>query len=427
MTLPGVMTPFGRHGNLLSMNIAETLRAEPVARFVESARDGLALTFVGRGEPGPPVGRRREQLMTTAAIVGTVLISLSLLAVAVRRGSGRGDELAAVFAGLLLLAARFRLTAWRLGLFISLWVGVVGENSRAVTLALVVLVALFCVAATIVQRIVLWWMCGLMLAVLWIAMPMQARTNAVGVSGLIVAAAVAMDAIRGWRQTREALVVETEHAEQEQARRAVLEERARIGRELHDVVAHHMSLIAVQAETAPYRVGEISEAVSGEFTAISAAARAALAEMRRLLGVLRNDEEAARTPQPQILQIDEMITTARNAGITVDYTPAGALESVPQSIGLCAYRIVQEALTNASRHAPGAAVTVEMVRNEDALRLEVVNGPGRTAVPADGDAALGQGLTGMRERASLLGGALTAGATTDGGFAVTAVLPVDGV
>ena len=386
------------------------------------------MTFVGRGEPGPPVGRRREQLITAAAIVGAVLISLSLLAVAVRgNGSGRGDELAAVFVGLLLLAPRFRLTAWRLGLFISLGVGVVGESSRAVTLELLVLVALFCVAATIVERIVLWWMCGLMLAVLWIAMPVQAGTNAVGVFGLIVAAAVAMDAIRGRRQTREALVVETEHAEQEQARRAVLEERARIGRELHDVVAHHMSLIAVQAETAPYRVGEISESVSDEFTAISAAARAALAEMRRLLGVLRNDEEAARTPQPQIDQIDEMINTARNAGITVDYTPAGALESVPQSIGLCAYRIVQEALTNASRHAPGAAVTVRLVRNEDALRLEVVNGPGRTAVPADDDTGLGQGLTGMRERASLLGGALTASATTDGGFAVTAVLPIDDV
>ena len=422
------MTPFRRHGNLLLMNIAATLRSEPVTRFVESARDGLALTFVGRGEPGPRVGRRWEQLMTTAAIVGTILISLSLLAVAVRgNGSGRGDELAAVFAGLLLLAPRFRLTAWRLGLFISLAVGIAGEHAKAATLEMVVLVVLFCVAAAVVQRIVLWWMCGLMLAVLWIAMPVEAGTNALGLSGLIVAAAVAMDAIRGWRQTREALVVETEHAEEEQARRAVLEERARIGRELHDVVAHHMSLIAVQAETAPYRVGEIPEPVSGEFTAISATARTALAEMRRLLGVLRNDEEAARTPQPQIDEIDEMITTARNAGIAVDYTPAGALECVPQSIGLCAYRIVQEALTNASRHAPGAAVTVHLVRNEDGLRLEVINGPGRTAAAADDDTALGQGLTGMSERASLLGGALTAGATADGGFAVTAVLPIDDV
>jgi signal transduction histidine kinase len=289
----------------------------------------------------------------------------------------------------------------------------------------VVLVVLFCLAATVVQRIVLWWMSGLMLAAMWIAMPVAPGTNGLGLSALIIAAAVAMDSIRGWRQTREALVVETEHAEQEQARRAVLEERARIGRELHDVVAHHMSLIAVHAETAPYRIGEIPESVSDEFTAISAAARTALAEMRRLLGVLRNDEEAARAPQPTIEQIDEMITTARNAGITVDYTSADALETVPQSIGLCAYRIVQEALTNATRHAPGAAVTVQLVRNDDALRLEVINGPGRAAPTADGDTGLGQGLTGMRERASVLGGALTAGVTTDGGFAVTAVLPID--
>jgi len=411
------------------MNIAATLRSEPVARFAQSARDGLALTFVGRGEPGPAVGRRRQQAMTTAAIVGVLLIGVSLLTVALRRGagsSGRGYELAAVYTGLLLLAARFPLTAWRVGLFVSLAVGVAGDSAKVVTLEMVVLVALFCLAAAIVQRSVLWWMCGLMLAVLWIAMPAGAGTSAVGMSGLIVAAAAAMDAIRGWRQTREALEVETEHAEEEQARRAVLEERARIGRELHDVVAHHMSLIAVQAETAPYRVGEIPESVRGEFTAISAAARTALAEMRRLLGVLRNDEEAARTPQPQIEQIDEMITTARNAGMTVGYAPAGALESVPQSIGLCAYRIVQEALTNATRHAPGAPVTVQLARNEDALRLEVINGPGRTTVPADGEAGLGQGLTGMRERASLLGGALTAGATSDGGFAVTAVLPIDG-
>jgi signal transduction histidine kinase len=407
------------------MNIAARLRSAPVVRFVETARDGLALTLVGRGEPVPPVSRRRERLMTTAAIVGALLISASLLALAVRRGSGR-HELAAVYLGLLLLAPRFPLTAWRLGLLVSLGVGVVGAQTRAVTLELVVLVVLFCLAATVVQRIVLWWMCALMLAVLWIAMPAEGRANAVGVSGLIVVAAVAMDAIRGWRETRQALVVETEHAEQEQARRAVLEERARIGRELHDVVAHHMSLIAVQAETARYRLGEIPESVNEEFIAISAAARTALAEMRRLLGVLRNDAEAARAPQPQIGQIHEMINTARKSGMTVAYTPVGALESVPQSVGLCAYRIVQEALTNARRHAPDAAVTVQLARNDDALRLEVINGAGRAPAPADGDGAVGQGLTGMRERASMLGGALTAGATTDGGFAVTAVLPIDG-
>ena len=275
------------------------------------------------------------------------------------------------------VAARFRLTAWRLGLFISLAAGVVGENERAVTIEFVVLVALFCAAASVVPRNVRWWMCGLMLAVLWIAMPAQAGTSALGVAGLIIAAAVAMDAIQGWRQTREALVVETEHAEEEQARRAILEERARIGRELHDVVAHHMSLIAVQAETAPYRSGRSRSRSAGSSPRSARPRVTALAEMRRLLGVLRNDEEAARTPQPQIDQIDEMITTARNAGIDGRVHAGWHSRVRAPSVGLCAYRIVQEALTNASRHAPGAAVTVQLVRNEDALRLEVVNGPGR--------------------------------------------------
>src|SRR5581483_6554302 len=217
--------------------------------------------------------------------------------------------------GLLLVAVRFRLTAWRLGLLASLVGGLLGESARWATLECLVLVVLFCVAATVAQRVVIWWMAALMLAVLWIAMPDRAA-NSVGLTGLIIAAAVAMDAIRGWRQTREALVVETDHAEREQARRAVLEERARIGRELHDVVAHHMSLIAVQAETAPYRLGDVQEPARDEFTSISAAARTALAEMRRLLGVLRNDEEASRAPQPQIEQIEDMVATARNAGIT---------------------------------------------------------------------------------------------------------------
>jgi signal transduction histidine kinase len=421
------MTPRRGRGKLLNVNIAATLRSEPVTRFVEEARNGLAQTFVGRGEQAPPGSRRREQLMLTAAGLGGLLICLALIVLAAHRTEGHGDALSAAFLGLLLLAPQFHLTSWRIGLLAWLVASLIGDSPRAATLGCVVLVVLFCVAATVAQRVVIWWMAVLMLAVLWIGMPDGEGTSSVGLTGLIIAAAVAMDAIRGWRQTREALAVETDHAEREQARRAVLEERARIGRELHDVVAHHMSLIAVQAETAPYRLGEVPEPVGGEFTAISAAARTALAEMRRLLGVLRNDEEASRAPQPQIEQIDEMVATARNAGIIVDYTPADAVDSVPQSIGVCAYRVVQEALTNASRHAPGGAVTVQLVRNDDALRVEVVNGPGRTHVAGNGDAGPGQGLTGMRERASLLGGALTAGPTTDGGFAVTAVLPFDDV
>jgi signal transduction histidine kinase len=421
-----VTTPLRVRGKLLCVSIAATLLSEPVAQFVERARDGLALTLVGRGRPRPPAARRRELLVTGASVLGALLGTAAVTVLVVNGTAGRGDAHAAVFVGLLLLAPRFRLAAWRLGLLAALVLSFHDPSPKATTVEFVILIALFCAAAAIVERIVVWWMCLLMLVVLWVSTSHGTGVNTVALTGLIVAAAVAMDAIGSWRQTREALVVETEHAEREEARRAVLEERARIGRELHDVVAHHMSLIAVQAETAPYRVGEMPESVRSEFTAISAAARTALGEMRRLLGVLRNDEAAAREPQPQIEQIDEMVATARNAGVVVDYKPAGALDSIPQSIGVCAYRIVQEALTNARRHAPGADVTVQLIRNDDALRIEIVNSPARAVLTADdSDIGPGHGLTGMRERASLLGGALTAGPTTDGGFSVTAVLPLD--
>jgi signal transduction histidine kinase len=264
------------------VNVAD-FRSEPWTQFLQTARDGLALTLVGRDEPRPPTSRRRERLATAVAVLGVVVIGLSMAVLVVGRLGGHGDARGSLFIGLFMVAARFRLAAWRLGLLAALALSYVNSTETAGAVEFMALVALFCVAATVSPRIVVWWMCVLMLAVLWITMPVGVG-NAIGVTGLIVAAAVAMDAIRGWQQTREALEVETEHAEREQARRGVLEERSRIGRELHDVVAYHMSLIAVQAETAPYRVGEIPESVSSEFTGISAAARAALGEMRRLLG-----------------------------------------------------------------------------------------------------------------------------------------------
>ena len=276
------------------MKVAD-FRSAQLGRFLDRAREGLALTLAGRGEARPPAGRRRERLITAAAVLGVALVGLSVAVLAVNQLAGHGDARGMVFVGLLLVAARFPLAAWTLGLVAALALSFFETGPAAGTVEFVLLVALFCVAATVAERIVVWWMCVLMLAVLWITNPVGPG-NAIGISALIVAATVAMDAIRGWQQTREALEAETEHAEREQARRAVLEERARIGRELHDVVAHHMSLIGVQAETAPYRVGEISDPVAAEFTAISATARTALAEMRRLLGVLRNDEVPARAP-----------------------------------------------------------------------------------------------------------------------------------
>jgi signal transduction histidine kinase len=204
-------------------------------------------------------------------------------------------------------------------------------------------------------------------------------------------------------------------------------ERARIARELHDVVAHHISMIAVQAETARLATPGMPAAGAQRLSAIGDTARAALTEMRRLLGVLREDtgvSPAALQPQPGLAQLNELLDDAREAaGIAARLIVRGSPAALDPGVELAAFRIVQEALTNARRHAPGAAVDVELHFTRDALRLRVRdNGPGP---PAAGQLAAfaGHGLTGMRERAAAAGGELRTGAAPGGGFLVEATLP----
>ena len=151
---------------------------------------------------------------------------------------------------------------------------------------------------------------------------------------------------------------------------------------MHDVVAHHMSLIAVQAETAPYRLDDLSEGTKEEFAALSAAAREALNDVRRLLGVLRSDGPAERAPQPKLADVATLVEASRRAGVSIDLSmPADDGTAISHAVGLCAYRIVQEALSNAGRHAPGAWVQVAVERDPDVLRLDIVNGPPATDAP----------------------------------------------
>jgi signal transduction histidine kinase len=198
-------------------------------------------------------------------------------------------------------------------------------------------------------------------------------------------------------------------------------ERARIARELHDVVAHHISMIAVQAETARETTPGLPAAGAQRLAEIAGTARAGLTEMRRLLGVLREDAGGAadRHPQPGLPQLAELIDAARDtSGAGARLIVSGPVAAFDPSVELAAYRIVQEALTNARRHAPGAAVDVELSYGEDTLVLRVRdNGPG------PGDAAAGHGLTGMRERAMAAGGSLRAATAPGGGFLVEATLP----
>jgi signal transduction histidine kinase len=182
-----------------------------------------------------------------------------------------------------------------------------------------------------------------------------------------------------------------------------------------------MSLIAVRAETAPYRLSDLPEPVRADFSSLSDLAREALAEMRRLLGVLRQDQPAGLAPQPQLSDLSALVDAARRSGISVELSVPSALGQVPSGVALCAYRIVQEALSNASQHAPGAAVTVSVDHDAGAVRLRVANGPGG---PARNEHEAGHGLTGMRERVALLSGSLSAGPAPDGGFVVSVVLPL---
>jgi signal transduction histidine kinase len=201
-------------------------------------------------------------------------------------------------------------------------------------------------------------------------------------------------------------------------------ERARIARELHDVVAHHISMIAVQAENARLTTPGMPGAGAQRLSAIGDTARAALTEMRRLLGVLREDpptEVADRRPQPGLRQLNELLDEARDAtGAGTRLILRGAPVTLDPGVELAGYRIVQEALTNCRRHAPGAAVDVELHYTGEALRLSIRdNGPGPTRAPTAG----GHGLLGMRERAAAVGGELRTGPAGAGGFLVEATLP----
>jgi signal transduction histidine kinase len=220
----------------------------------------------------------------------------------------------------------------------------------------------------------------------------------------IIAGAVYMFGARG-RAERD--------LEEERAAKAALEERARIAREMHDVVAHHMSMIVVRCETAPYRLQDLSENAQQEFAELGEAAREAITDMQRLLGVLRtNGQEPEREPQPGISRIPELARPGDEAEVDVD--------DVPEAVGLTAYRIVQEALTNATRHAPGSKASVHVHKNEDQLDVLVINTAGG---PSMGGGS-GQGLVGMRERVAVHGGTLTVKSTEDGGFMVRARIPL---
>ena len=367
-----------------------------------------------------------------------------------------------VVAAALLLTPRFPLTAWRLAWLAVLVAPLIPGQNRVDTGYYTILTIVYVAAGLRYGPPRLWWLAVLTLIPVWLWTGPD-WTYPIRLTIALAVLTAGLYGIRAWRRDRQRLAAQTQLTRHQRERNAVLEERARIARELHDVVAHHMSMIAVQAETAPYRLAAkpgattLPEPVSEEFAALGQAAREALIEMRRLLGVLRTPDNskkrgsaqttagteapaeaaaetqaetqaeaqvaAALAPQPRLDDVPELVATARRAGAAVTLQMPGNGEQLPASVGLTAYRIVQESLSNAARHAPGARISVTVDESPPSVRITVTNEPPATGQPhADGT---GHGLAGMRERVTLLGGQLRTGPEPDGGFAVRAVLPMN--
>ncbi len=209
------------------------------------------------------------------------------------------------------------------------------------------------------------------------------------------------------------------------ARRRASDERLRIARELHDVVAHNISLINVQASTALHLIDERPEQARTALAAIKQASKEALGELRSVLDILRqSDEEPPRAPAPGLARLDELVSKVKAAGLEVRTTTEGDSRPLPAPVDLTAFRIVQEALTNVHRHAGRASATVRVSYRDRDLVVQV-DDDGRGA-SSNGTAGGGNGIPGMRERVAALGGELEAGPRAGGGFRVLARLPLDG-
>lgn len=236
------------------------------------------------------------------------------------------------------------------------------------------------------------------------------------------------------RRIRGELAAARRDVEIEQERRTLVEERARIARELHDVVAHSMSVIHMQATSAPYRLADVDPVTRAEFAGIAEGARGALGEMRQLLGVLReSDAEPGTDPAPGLEQLSDLVATTGRYGGPVTLALDPEVGRVPNTVGTTVFRIVQESLSNVVRHARGAAASVRVVREGTRLVVTVVNGPPPEEAggsdPAIEPVELVEdrprhGVRGMRERVARLGGDVSHGPSADGGYQVTAHLPL---
>jgi signal transduction histidine kinase len=350
--------------------------------------------------------------------------------------------------------------ALTLGLELELWLGGAAPHEQAVTALLGPLVtgavavrrrypAAACVSAGLVVSafaafwgeppvlsIAIAWFCALYGLAVW----SERRRFAVGAAAVtlaqlgasagpaanqaglfsVITLAVLLIARRViWDRERRAQIAERER--DLAAREAVVEERARIARELHDLVAHNVSMMVVQAGAERRVLGPASGSTGDVLQTIEGIGRGALAEMRRLLGMLRSDGDDPLAPQPALRDVAKLVAQVRAAGLPVELQIEGEPRALPEGIELSAFRIVQEALTNALKHAGQARARVRIRYAADSLELEITDDGAGAGAARTGS---GHGLIGMRERVALYGGHLDASRGAEGGFAVRALLPI---
>jgi signal transduction histidine kinase len=385
--------------------------------------------------------------------VATAAAGVTLLATVLPFDPGSPRSLVAyllVLAHTLPIAVRRRwpLPVLAAGLATGAAFAALGLNLVALTFALLIYV--YTVAARCPRRVSLAGLAATeaLLVLVWLARPRSIGDGgSLVLDGLILAAAWWLG--DGARRRQEAIdtaqrrAAELEAAREELARRAVTEERLRIARELHDVVAHSMSIIAVQSGVGVHVLDSQPEEARKALVAVEATSRQALVEMRRLLGVLRQEHEprGSLAPAPGLAEVETLAAEVARAGVRVEVRIEGTPAELPAGLDLSAYRIVQEALTNVLKHARPAAATVRVAYQPGQLVIEVTddgrgsasNGmesaSGRPATDSDpaGRWPAGSGIAGMRERAALYGGTLEAGPLPGGGFRVAATLPVEEV
>ncbi|MGW0736932.1 sensor histidine kinase [Streptomyces sp. NPDC002851] len=431
---------------------AGAVRLPPLPR--EELRElGLALTTPAGPREVPLAHARRAwvrylpYVVVFGCVASLLPVTVTVLAQDYRVGGAIAGALATAQTAPLLLALTRPLYAWWiifaadvLGGFALLGADTAGRPwpwPPMVVVGYLILMVLLAVRESRRTLIAVWLTTGFAGAVF--GMMPGGRSDGVQVllfvlSGIVLVLTYALRA-RGDAQRR--LIEQETISEAERAHRTLLEERTRIARELHDVVAHHMSVITVQADSAPYRIEGLPEQAREEFGSIAASARESLTEMRRLLSVLRSeDAQGERAPQPGLDKIQQLVEATIRAGVPAQLAldpvlvdeddSSGYGIRVPQAVSLSAYRIVQEALANVVRHAPGAPTEVSVSAMDEGtdLTVLVINGP-----PAEPPAPLetggtGHGLVGMRERVRLTGGYLDVGPLPDGGFRVVARLPL---